>query len=146
MTQISKYKLSENIKKQIDNFFYETLAKLTTKEQIKEFLTEFFTKNENIIFSKRLAIGILISRGVDYRNISRILKVSTATVTKSAVLYNSGTSYRKMVDEIDIRLNRKKFLLGLGEDIASIGAVGGAKSAGWFSTKNELRKKKNDIF
>lgn len=145
MTQVSKYRLSEDIKNQIESYFNLTIANLTTKNQVQQFFNEFLTKTEKIMFAKRLAIGILVSRGYEYRQISQILKVSTTTVSSFAFVYKNSEKYKNIVDGINKKIESKKELLDIAEGFASIGAIGGAKSAGWFTTRNEIRKKKNSL-
>ncbi len=145
MTQVSKYRLSEEIKKQIEDLFFQTIASLTSKEKVKEFFDEFLTKNEKVMFSKRLAIGIFLARGHEYREISRVLKVSTSTITSFAAIYKLESNYKRIVDRVNKNIESKKNILEIAESIASIGAVGGAKSAGWFETRNEIRKRKNKL-
>lgn len=143
MTQVSKYRLSEDVKNQIESYFNQTIANLTTKSQVQRFFNEFLTNTEKIMFAKRLAIGILVSRGYEHRHISRSLKVSTTTVSTFASIYKNSIDYKRIVDTINKKIEAKKELLGIVESFASIGAVGGAKSAGWFAARNETRKKKN---
>jgi uncharacterized protein YerC len=145
MTQVSKYKLRDDLKLQIEDLFFTSIAKLKTKTEVKNFLQEFLSKNEMIMLSKRIAIGILLSRGTAYRDISRELKVSTSTVTSYALIYKYGKEYKSMINLIENKIKDEKEFLNLAHEIASIGSVGGAKSAGWFATRNEIRKKKNSL-
>lgn len=145
MTQISKYRISESVNKQISDFLFQTIANLTTKTQVSEFLNDFLTTTEKIMFSKRLAIGYLIAKGYEQRQISRILKVSTTTVGTFSSIYKNNTSYKKMVDQIVNKSKNKELLLSLAEEFADMGAIGGAKSAGWFTTRNESRKKRREL-
>lgn len=145
MTQISKYRISDSVNKQISDFLFQTIANLTTKTQVSEFLNDFLTPTEKIMFSKRLAIGYLIAKGYEQREISRILKVSTTTVSTFSSIYKNNTSYKKMVDQIVNKSKNKELLLGLAEEFADMGAICGAKSAGWFTTRNEIRKKRREL-
>ena len=145
MTQISKYRVSQKVNDQISDIFFQTIANLTQKKQGLDFFSEFLTPTEKVMLSKRLAIGYLLARGYEYREISRILKVSTATVTNFARLYKYGTSYKNIVDKILSKIKTKEMFLDFVEGFADIGAIGGAKSAGWFELRNEIRKKKQNI-
>lgn len=145
MTQVSKYKLRDDIKLQIEDLFYTSIAKLKNKKEVESFLSEFLTRNEKTMLSKRVAVGILLSRGFNYREISRELKVSTSTITSYALIYKYGKNYKRMVDLIESKIKTEKVFLNLAEKFASIGAVGGAKSVGWFETRNEISKKKNSL-
>lgn len=145
MTQISKYRMSQSISDQITGFLFETIANLKTKSQVSEFFNDFLTSTEKIMFSKRLAIGYLIAKNYNQREISRVLKVSTTTVSTFSSIYKSSNSYKKMVDQILNRSKNKEMILDLAEGVAEIGAIGGAKSAGWFNVRNEIQKKKREL-
>jgi len=145
MTQISKYKVSQNVTDQIQDFLFETISNLTNKKQVSDFLYEFLTPTEMIMFTKRLAIGYLIAKEYDQREISRTLKVSTTTVSTFSSIYKNGTSYKQMVDRIVNKMKNKEFLLDIAEGFTNIGAIGGAKSAGYFTSRNEIRKKKRNL-
>lgn len=145
MTQVSRYKISQSVSDQITEFLFQTISNLTTKSQVSEFLNDFLTPTEKIMFSKRFAIGYLIAKGYDQREVSKVLKVSTTTVNTFSRIYKNSTSYKQMVNKIVSRTKNKEMFLGIAEEFANIGAIGGAKSAGWFKTRNEIRKKKNEL-
>jgi len=145
MTQISKYKVSQNVTDQIQDFLFETISNLTNKKQVSDFLYEFLTPTEMIMFTNRLAIGYLIAKEYDQREISRTLKVSTTTVSTFSSIYKNGTSYKQMVDRIVSKMKNKEFLLDIAEGFTNIDAIGGAKSAGYFTSRNEIRKKKRNL-
>jgi hypothetical protein len=99
------------------------------------------------MFVKRLAIGILIAKECDYREIARTLKVSTATVAVYNFTYKYGDEYKKVIDQILRDKKIEKFFLEFIKSASSIAAIGGAKSSGWFEIKEKLRKKeRNSIF
>lgn len=145
MTQVSKYKVPQIINDQILDIFFQTIANLKTKEQVAEFFKEFISPTEKTMLSKRLAIGYLIAKGCDYREVSRTLKVSTTTVSNFASKYKYGTTYKIIVDNIMTKIKTKELFLDIVEGFAEIGAIGGAKSAGYFQLRNEIRKKKNNL-
>ena len=142
MTQVSKYLLSKDVYNHIFDMFLSTFVQIRTKNSASEFLNEFLTPTEKIMLAKRLAIGILIAKKCDYRRISQILKVSTATVGNMSSLYRYGTSYKKMVNKLLIGEEMNKFWVEFGEGIASIADIGGAKAAGWKELKHKLRNKR----
>lgn len=142
MTQVSKHLLSKDVYDHIFDIFLSTLVQIRTKNSASEFLDEFLTPTEKIMLAKRLAIGILVAKKCDYREISQILKVSTATVGNVSSLYRYGKSYNKVVDKLLSGEETKKFWVEFGEGIASIADIGGAKAAGWKDLKLKLRKKR----
>ncbi len=84
MTQVSKRELGKQLEGEIYNFFWLTIAKMTDKGEISTFFGEFFTRNEKVNFTKRLAIIVLIHKGYNWREIGDILKVSVGTIAKMA--------------------------------------------------------------
>lgn len=84
MTQISKRMLGKKLESEVYDTFWSTIAKLTDKGEVSIFFSEFFTPNEKINFTKRLAIAILLYKGYDWRAIRDLLKVSEGTIAKIA--------------------------------------------------------------
>lgn len=82
MTQISKRQLGKQLQRQVYQTFWSAIAKLTKEQEVSLFFSEFFTRNERVNFAKRLAIGILLYKGYDWRSIRDLLKVSEGTIAK----------------------------------------------------------------
>ena len=143
MSQVSKYVLSKDVYNEIFNTFLQTIASLNTKRAVLEFFNEFLTPNEKIMFSKRLAAGLLISEGYDYKEILILLKTSTSTIATFSSFYKYGESYRKVIDKIKTNKEIGTFLLNMGEKIASIGSFGGKGSGMWRSVGKALKKRKS---
>jgi len=142
MSQVSKYPVRKDVYEEIFDTFLETIASLTTKKDVSIFFSEFLTPTERIMFAKRLAIGLLIAKDYDYREISELIRVSTATIAGYSLFYKYGIGYRKVINNILQNEKIEKFLLGLAEKIASVGAMGGSKSGGWVYLRNQIKKKK----
>src|SRR3989344_2783004 len=100
MPQVSKYPVSKDVYEQIFDILLGALAGLQTRKQVSNFIADFLTPTEAIMFSKRLAIGVLLAKKYDYRDISKILRVSTTTVGSVSLLYNHRPNFKKTVDEI----------------------------------------------
>lgn len=142
MTQVSKFPVQKDVLNEIFEVFLETIANLDTKRKVLNFFEEFLTPTERIMLAKRLAIGLLISKGYSYEDISHLLRVSTSTICDYATLYRHRENFRQVINQILQKKEIENFLVDLAEKIASIGAVGGTKSAGWFELRNELRERK----
>ena len=132
--------ISKDVYQKIFDVFLKTIADLKTKAEVEKFFQDFLTPTERIMLAKRLAIGLLLAKKYDYRDISKILRVSTTTVANMSILYKYGQFYRKIIDEIESDEQMKEFWLEFGEGIAGVLAVGGAKASGWFNLRNEIRK------
>lgn len=84
MTQVSKRQLTRQIEAKVFDSFWTVVAKLTKKEEVAVFFSDFFSRAEKVNFAKRVSIAVLLSKGYDYRQIRDILKVSTTTIGKVA--------------------------------------------------------------
>ena len=145
MSQVSKYPIQKDVYDEIFNTFLQTIASLNTKREVLEFFNEFLTPTEKVMFSKRLATGLLISEGYDYKEILMLLKTSTTTIATFSTYYKYGESYKKIIDKIKRGKEIRTFLLNLGEKIAAFGSFGGKGSNTWRSVRKELNKKKSKL-
>lgn len=78
--QVSKDKVNKKVKQDINEQFWQTIADLKTKKNAEVFLTDFLTKTEHTVLTKRLAIAVYLERGSSYEEIKEDLKVSSATI------------------------------------------------------------------
>lgn len=85
MSQVSKKQVRKEIETKVFESFWTVIAKLTKKEEVAVFFSDFFSETERINFAKRVSIAVLLSKGYEYRAIRDILKVSTATIGKVAL-------------------------------------------------------------
>ncbi len=148
MAQVSKVPVRKEVYLRVFEVFVSTISRLKDKKDIVVFLNEFFTPTEKIMFVKRFAIPILYEKGYTYRDISSVLKVSTATVSRVIIFYNLSDEFRELIKKFLEEEKTKKFLLDLGDIIASAAGVSGAKASSWFALKKEIKKKKarNNVF
>lgn len=65
------------------------LADLHSPKETTAFLSSFLTPTERLVFAKRLAIAWLLEQGKSYGEISKQLKVSSATISSVAELSQS---------------------------------------------------------
>ena len=142
MTQISKYPVSKAVYEKVFDVFLKTVSGLHTKDSVSEFFKEFLTPTEQIMLAKRLAIAFLLEKGYDYREISRILRVSTTTVSRVSVSYKYGSSFQKVVKKLLRDEKIEKFWLNVGEKVAAMLASPKSKSGTWIYLKQELEKKR----
>ncbi len=98
---VSKYHPSPRVEEKIEELFSQALARLKKKEEVDEFISEFFTPTEKIMFSKRLAIAVLLAKEYDFRKIGRTLKVGANTVERvNFWMKHAGRHFKKLVKEI----------------------------------------------
>jgi uncharacterized protein YerC len=82
MTNVSKRPLKGKTQTKIEQIFTSFLADLSAGGA-KSFYTSFFTESEQIMFTKRLAIIVMLEKGAPYAHLARVLDVSASTVRRT---------------------------------------------------------------
>lgn len=79
-------------------------SSIKSKEESVLFLQDILTASEIKNLSVRLRIAKMLINGTPHRGISRILKASTATVTKVNIWLNSkGDGFKKIISRLPIK-------------------------------------------
>lgn len=98
---VSKRKVDAVIEERMQNLFFEAITHLKKKDQVAQFLQEFLTPTEKIMFSKRLSIALLLLKDYQYQSISSILKVSSATIERiNRWIKHEGKYFKSIVNQI----------------------------------------------
>lgn len=92
MVYISRYKVQDKVFDRINDLFYIFIKSLKSKALFIKATDELFSPTEKVMFIKRVAVIYMILRGAEYREASRMLKVSTATVSKFSILFKDTDS------------------------------------------------------
>jgi len=101
MAQVSKYPLRKEVYDQIEVLFIETLANLTDKRILQDFLYDFLSPTEKIVLVKRLAIYILLGKGYKYEQIKAILHVSAPTIASANISYKYlGKGSKEVINKL----------------------------------------------
>ncbi len=143
MTQVSKYLISDDVYKRCWEIFAKTLIGIRSSKDFQDVVEDLFTPTERIMLAKRLSIALLLMQGYEYREISKVLRVSFPTISaiNMKLKYNSG--YKKSIGKI---LKDEKFIdyfNKVAQAVVSMGTVG--KGSGvWRSLKRELEKKSKE--
>lgn len=89
MTNISKRTLD---KKQQEQLFYQLtqLVRGSNKNETAAFLSALFTDTEQIMFIKRLAAVLLLSKKQSAYRVAKTLKMSESTVSQIRIKYEFG--------------------------------------------------------
>ena len=82
MTQVSKFKLREDVWERIFDLFSESILSIRNRKELNGFLEDFLSPTERIMLAKRFAITVLLAKGNDYRSISTLLRVTPSTIAK----------------------------------------------------------------
>ena len=86
MVYISKKKLPNDILEKIFRLFLEVISRSSNSGEFLDLANEIFSPSEKIMMAKRVTIIYLLVKGVEQATIADVLKVSTATVAKFALL------------------------------------------------------------
>lgn len=120
--------------------FKNTIARLSSSEDIEDFLEDFLSPVEKIMLAKRLSVAVLLGKGYTYPAISRILRVTPSTIaTVSLSLKYAGRGYKKMVERILLDEKIASFWEKV-EDLLS--NVPPSKGSHWTYYRREHFKKK----
>jgi len=100
MTNISKRKVKKNIYHRIEDQFISTLINIRKPKQAHEFVEDFLTSSEKIMFYKRLTIIFMLANDISQYSISKNLKVSRDTTSRIAKIMDRG-GYEYFLKEIN---------------------------------------------
>ena len=142
MTQVSKYPVSKEVYERIFDIFLYTLAGLRTKKDVADFLEEFLTPTERVMFAKRFAVAFLLTKGYCYREISQILRVSISTIGFVSLDLKIGKNYKKVVSQIVKSGEIKESLEFVTRKALEVLSAGVSKSGSWRYLKNEIESKR----
>lgn len=82
MPHVSKHKPTPQLLDQITDELIRTLLTLRYRNSDVKFLLEFFTRTEQVMLAKRLAILALLLKEMPPYHIQRALKVSPSTIAR----------------------------------------------------------------
>ena len=148
MSQVSKYPLSDDVADRIFGILIKTLTTIKDKHDANDFADDFFSPTEKIMLAKRLSIAFLLLRKYEYRDIVRILKVSSTTIASVNVAMRKGKGiHRKILEKIMNEESMEEFFRKTSELLLSIPASAGKGGGAWRYLKNEVNKsKKTSVF
>jgi uncharacterized protein YerC len=85
----------------MDELFCDVLVGVKTKKHAMDFVQDFFTPTEQIMFPKRLVVAYLLYKGYDYRSICSVARVSPTTVNKvNTAIKKGGSGYGQVFDRL----------------------------------------------
>lgn len=120
MTQVSRFKMDKEVADTVAQVFLETMVKIKDKKVARDVLSELLSKTEIIMLSKRLAIVYLLEKNYSQREISRVLKVSLATVAKMNAIARDETGIYKIIKSILMDEEVKLFFHSLDMTLSKI--------------------------
>ena len=90
MTHVSKRKLDNDVLLKINQRFIQTAVRLRDKEHAEGVFSDLFTKTEQIMFAKRLALIFMICEGSTFDSIGEVLKISPSTISRISKKIEAG--------------------------------------------------------
>jgi len=76
---------------------YQGILKIKNLKEAQAFFRDLLTPQEIETFSKRFQMAKLLQQGLSYSQIATKLKVSTTTVTRTALWYKRGRGGYKLI-------------------------------------------------
>ncbi|MBI4999416.1 hypothetical protein HZB97_01445 [Candidatus Gottesmanbacteria bacterium] len=144
MTQVSKYPISDKVYQRILEMFFKSLVEIKTDDEAQQFIKDFLSPTEQVMLAKRLAIAFLLEKNYEFREISKILRVSLTTVARVSLMRKiGGEGYRRIIEKLLREEQVKDFLLRVGESLTDLMSKG--KGSGtWRYLHHELKSKRRE--
>lgn len=143
MVRITPYNVKPEAYKKVFDIFYEVVSNNKDKEEFNQIFLELLSPAERIMIAKRIAIIYLLMKNIDYQIICKVIKVSSATVSKYRLLMEDS---KGIVPALKSLVMIEKVTLVFEEffnEIFHPGLYGISWSAAWQS-KRELERKKEE--
>lgn len=131
MARISRIKLKDEILEKVFGLFFEIVGKKSNINDFKKTIFEILSPVERIMIAKRVAIVYLLLKGIDQKNISKVLKVSTATVSKFSLLMEKSTGVVPSFKNIITNDKILEFLDEMFDSLFPPGTYGTDWKAAW---------------
>ena len=100
MPLVSKRILPKGVEEKISETLLEAVSQVKDRGEVSAFINDLLSPVERLMVGKRLAIAVLLIKGLDYESIKDLLKVSNATVAKVSVILKLNMGYRLAVEKI----------------------------------------------
>ena len=138
MAQVSKYPISKDIADRIFDVFIKSFIKVKSSKDAQNLANDLFTPTERIMLAKRLAIAFCLMQEYEYREISKLLSLTTIASVNMTLKYGSN-GYKTILE----RINKEEKLEDLFKSIADKVLVAGSYGKGsgtWRYLRAELQK------
>ena len=143
MPQVSRRFLNKKTQDKIVNLFVSCWVKCSDKDITNSFIDDLLTPTESIMLAKRFSIAYMLLEEYDYRTISRILKVSTATIGLVALmLREKGNGLRYVIGKIKKDEEFEKVLDGIKD--AAEDFITSQRGQNWSVSKKSLWLSRKD--
>lgn len=141
MVRNSRFVLQDHLLEKIFDLFFEVMGNASSENEFKKIFFDLLTPAERIMLAKRVAIIYLLMKKIEYYNICDRLKVSTATVSRIALLMEKSDGIVPAFKQIVKNDKVKIFLEEVFNNIFAPGKIGVDWKIAW-ENKNKLEYKK----
>ncbi len=97
MAQVSKTKISDKVWEKVWKGYVEVLSRQGSRSAIDTLMQGLLTQTERSMLAKRLTACVLLLSNWPVTEISRQLKMGTATIYKYQALLEKDTTYRMLL-------------------------------------------------
>ncbi|VVA44443.1 conserved hypothetical protein [Candidatus Roizmanbacteria bacterium] len=141
MVRNSRFVLSEDLLEKIFDLFFEVMGNTSSKNEFRKIFFDLLTPAERIMLAKRVAIIYLLLKKIEYYNICDRLKVSSATVSRIALLMEKSEGIVPVFKQI-VKIDKvKMFLEEVFNNVFAPDKVGVNWKIAW-ENNNKLENKK----
>lgn len=124
MGRVSRKKLDEEVKKELEEQLAAIIASLFDKGEITVFLNEFLTNEEKVMLGKRLVLYMLLEKEVASEDIEKALGTTRDTVRLyKLLLHTKPVAFRKSIQRLIKREKAKELWKKIGKAMAPLELV-----------------------
>lgn len=122
MPQVSKYLMDKETYERMFAVFWQTIGGLKGKKEAEEFFTDLLTPTEKVMLAKRLMIALFLTKGYEYREISRTLKVSFSTIAlvNNWLKTEASQTFKEKLEALIRKEKRKEKLEDINDFLESL--------------------------
>jgi uncharacterized protein YerC len=141
MAQVSKIYIRPEVWDRIFDMFLDSFILAKDKDKLNDYIHSIFTPTERIMFAKRFAACILLSKGHTYRSVAKTLRMSLTTIYKmNFKIKYEGKGLSPIIEKTLEKQARKAFKEEI-KDLFDLPSKGSIKSGS--RVKNIIKRKKN---
>lgn len=143
MAQVSRYPISKDVADRIFDVFIKCFIKVKNNKDAQILANDLFTPTERIMLAKRLAIAFCLMKGYQYREISKLLRVSLTTIAVVNLTLKYGSNgYNTILERINKEEKLEDLFKSIADKILTAGSYG--KGSGtWRYLRAELQKSRD---
>ena len=101
MAQVSRRYIKPKVGEKIQNLLVDCIQRCNDQKTTVSFIESLLTDTEKTMLAKRIAIALMILKGVDYEKIDNTLMVSKATIWRVKIWLDAkGSGFRSLLNEV----------------------------------------------